>query len=456
MHWQHHAEGVARVARLLKRLDPEMPELGGGEGPLGHWRAWRRDPIALVERAAALGDAARFRLTYEPMHFFNTAEAFERILIEEAQKFERAPFSGAVLATYIGRTMLNTNGADWAEHRQMAQPSFHPRMVEHAVDAFAAEAASTFDDWKKYAKASTVIDLAREGMSLTARLSARAFLGIDIDLAEARGLVDAIVLTQRWIFRRMSSLLPVTVPPDVEAGFARIEAVVTKAIATPSPSSGPPTYIERLRQDKSISPERVRDSVILVLVAAPENPSNTFAWGAWLLAKNRAWEDQLRAEVRDMFGDAAPTVEALDRMPVLDRIAREVMRLYPGAWLLDRFTIDDIVVEGRRVPAGSMVLLSPLMLHRNPRYWDAPLDFDPERFLPERAETRPRAAYMPFGGGPRVCIAARIAMVEVKLLLALLVQRFRVHAAIDGSLPLEGLFALRAREGVPVRLEEVP
>ncbi|MBS2012854.1 MAG: cytochrome P450 [Deltaproteobacteria bacterium] len=456
MHWQHHAEGLARVARLAKRLDPEIPELGGGGGPLGHWRAWRRDPVDLVERAAALGDAARFRLTYEPMHFFNTAGAFERILVEEAQKFERAPFSGAVLATYIGRTMLNTNAEEWAEHRQMAQPSFHPRMVERAVDAFATEAAITFDDWRRYAREGTTIDLAREGMSLTARLSARAFLGVDIDLQEARSLVDAIVLTQRWIFRRMSSLVPVTVPPDVQAGFARIEAVVTKAIATPPPSAGPPTYIERLRQDKSVDPQRVRDSVILVLVAAPENPSNTFAWGAWLLARHRGWEERLRAEVREAFGDAAPTVEVLDRMPLLDRITREVMRLYPGAWLLDRFTIDDTVVEGRRLPAGSMVLLSPLMLHRNPRYWDEPLVFDPDRFLPERSEGRPRSAYMPFGGGPRVCIAARIALLEVKLLLALLVQRFRVHATTGESLPLEGLFALRARDGVPVRLEEAP
>src|SRR6478735_12545873 len=112
MHWQHHAEGVARVARLRARLDPEMPELDGGAGPLGHWRSWRRDPIALVQSVAALGDASRFRLTYEPMHFFNSADAFERILVEDAARFERAPFSGAVLAKYIGRTMLNTTGAE--------------------------------------------------------------------------------------------------------------------------------------------------------------------------------------------------------------------------------------------------------------------------------------------------------------------------------------------------------
>jgi cytochrome P450 len=100
-----------------------------------------------------------------------------------------------------------------------------------------------------------------------------------------------------------------------------------------------------------------------------------------------------------------------------------------------------------------MVLLSPLMLHRDPRLWEAPLAFDPDRFLPERAAGRSRYAYLPFGAGPRVCIAARIALLEVKLLLALFVQRFRALPVSSEDLALEGLFALRARDGVPARLE---
>jgi cytochrome P450 len=107
---------------------------------------------------------------------------------------------------------------------------------------------------------------------------------------------------------------------------------------------------------------------------------------------------------------------------------------------------------GLRVPKGATVVVAPYFLHRHARYWPEPLKFDPDRFLPARIAERPRFAFLPFGAGPRVCIGARLATLEVKLLLTLLLQRFRIERAHDGELQPEGLFALRAKEGVPVRL----
>ena len=128
-----------------------------------------------------------------------------------------------------------------------------------------------------------------------------------------------------------------------------------------------------------------------------------------------------------MVGDRLPTIADLPQLRYAHMVVNESLRVYPPVWVIPRDAIDDDEIGGFRIPAGSTILLSPYLTHRHPQFWDNPEAFDPERFLPARSEGRPRHAYFPFGGGPRLCMGVDMAMMEMLLIIAMVVQRYRVH-----------------------------
>src|ERR1019366_5509141 len=132
-----------------------------------------------------------------------------------------------------------------------------------------------------------------------------------------------------------------------------------------------------------------------------------------LLAQHPEFQRPLREELRRVAGSQWPTLESLKELDLLGRVIHESLRLYPSAWAFARTALSEDEIGGYRIPAGSIVAISPYAMHRSRRLWDDPLRFDPDRFLPERSAGRPRFAYFPFGGGQRQCIGAGLAMVEV-------------------------------------------
>jgi cytochrome P450 len=138
-------------------------------------------------------------------------------------------------------------------------------------------------------------------------------------------------------------------------------------------------------------------------------------------------ERRLHGEISDVLGDRVPVVADLPRLKYASMVVQEALRLYPPVWVIPRDAIEDDCIGGHRIPAGSTVMLSPYVTHRHPDFWENPEAFDPERFLPARSKDRPRHAYFPFGGGPRLCMGADMATMEVMLIMVMVVQRFRLH-----------------------------
>ena len=147
------------------------------------------------------------------------------------------------------------------------------------------------------------------------------------------------------------------------------------------------------------------------------------------------------------------TFADLDRLPLTRRAIEESLRLYPPAWGFSRQALSDDEIGGYRIPGGALVFLIPFVVHRRPTLWPDPERFDPERFAPERVAARPRFAYFPFGGGPRVCIGNQFAMMEAQLVVATIAQRYRIEVGPNQDIRPEPLITLRPALGIRATLE---
>jgi cytochrome P450 len=206
---------------------------------------------------------------------------------------------------------------------------------------------------------------------------------------------------------------------------------------------------------EAMGDKQLRDEVMTLFLAGHETTANALSWALYLISTHPLVERRLREELDEVLGAdrRVPTIRDLPDLTYTKMVVDETLRLYPPAWITNRQSVAEDEILGHRIPAGSFVTLSPYVLHRHPRYWDQPDDFDPERFAPGRGDGRPRFAYFPFGGGPRQCIGQSMALVEAQLVLATVLGRCRLRPISDGPVEAEALATLRPRGGLPMIVE---
>jgi cytochrome P450 len=205
---------------------------------------------------------------------------------------------------------------------------------------------------------------------------------------------------------------------------------------------------------EGMSDQQLRDEVMTIFLAGHDTTAIALSWTWYLLSMHPDVARRLRAEVNTAVGDRPPTVADLPKLRYAEMVIQEAMRLYPPAWVMTRMPAADDAVGGYRIPARSVVFLSQYVTHRHPDFWEDPESFDPERFAPEAAAGRPRYAYFPFGGGPRQCIGNNFAMMEAQLILAMVVQAYRLDLVPGHPIAMQPLITLRPRHGILVRLVE--
>jgi cytochrome P450 len=197
----------------------------------------------------------------------------------------------------------------------------------------------------------------------------------------------------------------------------------------------------------------VRDQVATIFMAGHETTALALTWTWYLLALHPAVEAKFHDEIDRVLAGRAPRFEDLALLPYTRMVLEESMRLYPPAHTITRRALADDEIGGRKIPRGTTVFIVPWVIHRHHALWDRPEIFDPERFTPEKAAARPRFAYLPFGGGPRICIGATFAMTEAIIILAMLGQRYRLRLAPGEPVEPVGLITLRPRHGLRMTIE---
>jgi cytochrome P450 len=204
---------------------------------------------------------------------------------------------------------------------------------------------------------------------------------------------------------------------------------------------------------EGMSDAQLRDEMVTLIVAGHETVASALTWAWYLLAQHPDAERRLHDELAAVLGVRPPAVQDLPTLPYTRMVVEETLRLYPPAWLITRRALKTDEIGGYGIPAGALVVVSPYLTHRHPSFWENPERFEPERFAPERSE-RPRFAYFPFGGGPRLCIGNNFALMEAQLVLAAVAQRYRLELARNTPVEVVPGVTLRPRGGLPVRLHK--
>ncbi len=198
---------------------------------------------------------------------------------------------------------------------------------------------------------------------------------------------------------------------------------------------------------------QLRDEVITLFLAGHETTALALSWTWWLLAQHPQAEAKLHAELNSVLGGRTPTLENLPKLRYLDHVITESMRLYPPAWGMARLAIEDAEIGGYMIRKGCGVSLSQWVVHRDPRWYESPEEFRPERWEGDLLKRLPRFAYFPFGGGPRQCIGNSFAVMEVALILATIAQKFRLRLLPGHTVAPLASITLRPRHGIRVTLE---
>ncbi|MFN7977328.1 MAG: cytochrome P450 [Vicinamibacterales bacterium] len=431
---------------------PDRAPSPPGDPLLGHLRPFRLDVLGLLQRAARdHGDVVRFRLGPLTVHLVNHPDHVTRVLQTRAKHYDKATRSTAAIASIAGTSLLTANGQAWEARRRLMQPVFHRQRVGELADVMTRVTARRLAEWPPGA----TIDVASEMMRLAFEIAGTAILGVDV--SEVAGALEGdVAFLLRHVYTRWGR--PVPVPSWVptrenrrfDAALARVDDVVTGIVQRhrARPDQAPPLLGLLMEADDPdtgapFTDARLRDEVITMLLAGHETTASALAWTLARLSQHPEVESRVRAEVDETLGQRTPTLADMPALRYTTQVLQESLRLSPPIWAIERRAIDADTIAGVAIPAGSSVIVSPYVLHRHQAFWPDPERFDPDRFS---AAGTPDA-YLPFGAGPRYCIGAEFAMLEARLVLAMVLQGWRLDAMPGQTLAPDASLTLRVRGG---------
>lgn len=400
---------------------------------LGHLPALTRDALGfLAALAREHGDVASFRIGRRPLVFINHPQLIDRVLRD--RDFERSPESRESLGSFLGPGLLALEGAPHLRQRRLMQPAFHRERIRQYVALMAEETYAALDPLARGA----ALDVRALMMALTFSIVSRTLFNTDTraDTAEVGAALDAI--TPAALLRsRLSLLLPFTIPypPSTRAAIARLQRLVTNVVSArrrEEQDRGDLLSMLIAARDEdgsSLSDEDVAAEALTILLAGHDTTAHAVTWATYLLTQYPLVQEALAREVRDVAGDRPLQFDDLPRLPLAERVLQETLRLYPPAWWADRVSAKPKELGGFTIPADTIVVFSVYVLQRDPRFFVDPERFDPDRFLPERMKQQTPGAYLPFGAGVHMCIGNTFALMEGRLILAALAQRFRFERA---------------------------
>jgi cytochrome P450 len=429
-------------------------------------RIWRgiRNPLAfLTELEARFGDIVTLRegRTYAVF----SPEYVKHVLQDNHFNYEKGEKYRSALEPYLGNGLFTSEGSFWLRQRRIAQGAFLRAHLPAAADQINACVSDMAEAWERKAARGEPVALREELTSLTLRAALRMLFGVDAG-QDMPALVGAVVVVNEQIKLGRVFLpvrLPKWVPTPSRRRFDRalrtIDEFVYRIIAQRKAMADPGTDLAGLlmaardpETGERMDDLQLRDELVTMLNAGHDTVTDAVVWTLVLLSSNPEARERARAEVLQVAGTAEPSVSGLTSMEFLGRVFRESLRLYPPAWGFARTAIGADSIGGYPIPAGALVAMSPYVMHRSPRFWDRPGEFDPDRFLPAASAGRPKFAYFPFGAGPRMCIGAGLASMEAPLVVASLLQRFDFDLPPGTSIDLSPRISLRPRTTIRMRL----
>lgn len=410
-----------------KNLIPPGPK---GHFLSGHLPEMRRDLLGFYLRCARdYGDCTTLRFGTRRIFFVNHPLLIEQVL--HSRNFTKH-YALRMNRLLLGNGLLTSEGDFWLRQRRLIQPVFQRERITSYAPDMTSFTERQIDAWRD----GEVRDLHAEMRKLTLAVAARTFFGADVagqSEEVGRALHDAMGTFSQRFFRvfRIPESVPTPGNLRIRKAIRRLDSILYGLITQRRAEGEQKDLLSillhaRHESDGSgMTDQQLRDEAMTLFLAGHETTALALSWGWYLLAQHAEVVEKLQSELRQVLGGRTPTTADLPNLPYTDAIVQEAMRLYPPAYAIGRQAIQACTIGGYPVPAGGTILMSQWVVHRDPRFFDEPERFYPERWADGLAKRLPRYAYFPFGGGQRVCIGNTFALMELPLVLASIAQRFR-------------------------------
>jgi cytochrome P450 len=427
-------------------------------------RAMQRDVFGFsMDLARRYGDAAYFRIG--PLRFFQFTHPaqVQEVLVKQAKKLHKPKRVKEVFGRWDGQGLLLSEGDLWVRQRRLVQQAFQPRRVEGYAAVMAQLAGEMVARWQSR----TEIDLVEAMHSVTLDIVCKTLFGFTAD--DHAGIRDAVQDLQdaallefgrlmpvpdwlpiaskrrmRAAIRYMNHLLDTIIRQHHEAGQDRGDLLSMLLLSVDHEGDG-----------RGMSHQQVRDEAMTLLLAGHETTATTLVWTLYLLARHPQAQEQAAAAVREVLGDRPPTAADVPRLTAIDCAIKEAMRLYPAVYFTSREAAEEVEIGGYQIPPGSQIHLLLYAMYHDARWFAEPEEFRPQRFAGGREEQLPACAFVPFGAGPRVCIGRSMAMIEATLIVATVLQKYRLSLAPGQAEPTP-VAQVSLHPAGPVRLVLAP
>ena len=450
------------------RVDRATLPPGPPEWPVvGQSFRYLLSPLGLIKEAAGYGDLVTMSVRPALVYLVNHPELIRELFVTNHQSVGRGRLT-ETLGYLLGNGLVTSDGQFHLRQRRLMQPQFNHSRIATYANVMVDFTLRHEERWQDGAR----VDLAREMSELTLHVVVKTLFGLDLP-DTVRRIGEAFELSNDYItardsqppaLRKLSHRLPLPLTRRFRRELAYLDDTVYGLIDQRR-QSGPDgdDLLSLLLNARDGYPEnseqsgmtdlQLRDEVITLFAAGHETTAVALTWTWYLLATHPEIQSRFHAELDDVLGGRPPTLEDLSSLTFTERILTESMRLYPPIWSTGRMTFSPIELGGWKIPAGAALVAPQLILQRDPRWFEEPLEFRPDRWTSEFKEQLPRFAYYPFGGGPRLCIGEGFAWMEAILVLATLGQRWTMRHDPRHRIELVPLVSLRPKGGMPTFLE---
>jgi cytochrome P450 len=451
-------------------------------------RQFIRDPInTLSTIAREYGEISYFKLGPEHVYLINNPDYIEKVLIYDHRNFKK----GRRLQTakiVLGEGLVTSEGDFHNHQRRLIQPIFHPKQIMIYSNIMTDYAVRMRNRWKDV----STIDISEEMMRLTLGIICKSVLNYDVE-SEAQEVGTALTTVRNYSKRLQSPIgqvlnkIPILpAPKKAREARKKLDSLVYGLITDrrqQEESGNEMRYddlLSRLMQaqesntanhvsnngisststspaftsDGKMSDKQVRDEVMTIFIAGHETTSNALTWTFYLLSQYSNVERKLHDEIELVLGNRIPTADDIPKLQYTEMVLRESMRIYPPVWTMGRRVENDYSVGEYTVPAGSSILMCQYVMHHDPRYYEKPEEFNPDRWTDDFKARLPRFSYFPFGGGIRGCIGEPFAWMEGVLIIATIAQEWSMHLVPSQRIKLDPAITLRSKYGMKMKLSQ--
>ena len=399
--------------------------------------------------------------------FTTDPEIVQHIMQKNNRNYRKSEIQTKMIAQFAGQGLLTSDGSYWLRQRRLIQPGFHRAKLAALSDVMLQVVQESWKDLDKLVASNKPFDISREMTKMAFQVVAKSLFTTSVSDEELITLSDNIQEIQEYIVQRLRQ--PYLVPWFYLTGKSKRQFKISKESRA---------IILRIIQERRTSEKshddlldmllaaryedngegmtdtQLLDESLILFVAGHETSANALAWAFYLLCENPEATKKIRAEYQEIVGDRKVEFSDFPKLKYTTQVIQETMRIYPPAWITDRLANESEDIKDYHIPKDRMFAIYIYGLHHSKKYWNEPEEFKPERFEKENMKGKPSFAYMPFGGGPRLCIGNNFAMMEMQMVILELLKRYDFELVKDQKVEAMPYVTLQPKYGIQMNIKK--